>query len=117
MSPFFPIVILTGMIERFWTLETEDGTTSSFRTLLTTMIIAATIALVLSFHFVVNLLFCFPETVGLIMAAQLLLGRYTGYRLSELFRFRDFLGQRPELRVVGNELIELTPFLRNPEAP
>jgi hypothetical protein len=89
------------MIERFWTLETEDGTSSSFRTLLTTMFIAATIALVLSFHAVVNHLFCFPETVGLIMAAQLLLGRYTGYRLSELFRFRDFLGPRPELRVVG----------------
>ena len=30
----FPMVILTGMVERFWTLETEDGTASSFRTLL-----------------------------------------------------------------------------------
>jgi hypothetical protein len=99
----FPMVILTGMIERFWTLETEDGTSSSFRTLLTTMFIAATIALVLSFHVVVNHLFCFPETVGLIMAAQLLLGRYTGYRLSELFRFRDFLGRKPELRIVGGD--------------
>jgi hypothetical protein len=99
----FPMVILTGMIERFWTLETEDGTTSSFRTLLTTMVIAATIALVLSFHAIVNHLFSFPETVGLIMAAQLLLGRYTGYRLSELFRFRDFVGPRPDLRIVGND--------------
>ncbi len=99
----FPMVILTGMIERFWTLETEDGTSSSFRTLLTTMIIAATIALVLSFHALVNHLFCFPETVGLIMAAQLLLGRYTGYRLSELFRFRDFVEQKPALRLVGND--------------
>src|SRR6202011_3978392 len=26
----FPMVILTGMIERFWTLEEEDGTSSSF---------------------------------------------------------------------------------------
>jgi len=33
----------------------------------------------------------FPETLGLIMACQLLIGRYTGYRLSELFRFRDFV--------------------------
>ena len=32
-----------------------------------------------------------PEILGLIMAAQLLIGRYTGYRLSELFRFRDFI--------------------------
>jgi hypothetical protein len=99
----FPLVILTGMIERFWTLETEDGTASSFRTLLQTMIIAATIALVLSFHSLVHHLFDYPEMIGLIMAGQLLLGRYTGYRVSELFRFRDFLGRKPEFRVVSNE--------------
>lgn len=87
----FPIVILTGMIERFWTLEVEDGTSSSFRTLVGTMGIAATIALVLSLHALVNHMFRFPETLGLVMAAQLLLGRYTGYRLSELLRFRDFV--------------------------
>ena len=44
----FPMVILTGMVERFWTLETEDSTTASFRTLLQTMLIATVIALVLS---------------------------------------------------------------------
>jgi hypothetical protein len=87
----FPLVILTGMIERFWTLETEDGTAASFRTLLQTMIIAGTIALVLSFHALVHRLFDYPEMIGLMMAGQLLLGRYTGYRLSELLRFRDFV--------------------------
>src|SRR5262249_22701569 len=91
----FPMVILTGMIERFWTLETEDGTTSSFRTLLGTMFIAGCISVVLSLRAVVGHLCRYPETLGLIMAAQLLLGRYTGYRLMELFRFRDFLGGPP----------------------
>src|SRR5262249_26049173 len=38
----FPMVILTGMIERFWTLEVEDGDSSSFKTLLVTVLIAAT---------------------------------------------------------------------------
>jgi hypothetical protein len=33
----------------------------------------------------------YPETLGFIMAAQLLIGRYTGYRLLELFRFRDLI--------------------------
>jgi hypothetical protein len=94
----FPMVILTGMIERFWTLETEDGASSSFKTLLGTMVIATTISLVLSLHAVVRHMFRFPETLGLIMAAQLLIGRYTGYRLSELFRFRDFLPPRPVAR-------------------
>jgi hypothetical protein len=91
----FPMVILTGMIERFWTLESEDGTSSSFRTLLGTMFISACISLVLSLHAVVGHMCHYPETLGLIMAVQLLLGRYTGYRLLELFRFRDFLGGRP----------------------
>jgi hypothetical protein len=93
----FPMIILTGMVERFWTLETEDGVGSSFKTLLTTMFIAATISVVLSFHVLVRHLFAFPETLGLIMAVQLLIGRYTGYRLLELFRFRDFLTTEPAL--------------------
>jgi hypothetical protein len=87
----FPMVILTGMIERFWTLEAEDSTTSSFRTLLGTLVIAASISLVLSLPVIVGHLLRFPETLGVVMAAQLLLGRYTGYRVSELLRFRDFL--------------------------
>ncbi len=90
----FPMVILVGMIERFWTLETEDGTGSSFRTLLETMIIVASISLVLSWHAMVRQLFRYPEALGLVIAAQILIGRYTGYRLTELYRFREFL--RPE---------------------
>lgn len=93
--PLFPIVILTGMVERFWTLEVEDGAGSSFRTLLSTMFIAGTIALFLSWSAVTHFMFRFPEMLGAIMAVQLLIGRYTGYRLSELFRFRDFLTIEP----------------------
>src|SRR5207237_9672610 len=88
--PPFPMVILPGMIDRFWTLETEDSTSSSFRTLLGTMLIAASVGLFVGLRAVVNHMFRYPETLGLIMAAQLMLGRYTGYKVSELFRFRDF---------------------------
>jgi hypothetical protein len=91
----FPLVILTGMVERFWTLETEDSMLSSFKTLLQTMLISLVIAFVLSRSLLVRQLFCFPETLGLVMAGQLLIGRYTGYRLTELFRFRDFLKGPP----------------------
>jgi hypothetical protein len=89
----FPLVILTGMVERFWTREAEDGTASSFKTLLATMVIATAIALVLSIRALSVQLFRFPETLGLVMAAQLLIGRYTGYRLTELVRFREFLAR------------------------
>jgi hypothetical protein len=89
--PFFPMVILTGMIERFWTLETEDSTSSSFKTLACTLGIATAIALLLNVPGLAYHLFCFPETLGIIIALQLLIGRYTGYRFTELLRFRDLL--------------------------
>jgi hypothetical protein len=91
----FPLIILTSMIERFWTLEEEDGTRASFRTLLMTLAIAGCISLVISRAFVAEHLLRYPETVGRIMAALLLLGRYAGYRLTELYRFRDFALRRP----------------------
>ena len=85
----FPMVILTGMIERFWTLENEDSTWASFKTLFSTLLIAGTISMVVSIKPLVRHLLHYPESLGLIMAALLLLGRYTGYRLLELWRFRD----------------------------
>lgn len=85
------MIILCGMVERFWTLETEDSTSASFKTLFQTMLISTVIALALSRTELVQHMFRFPETLGLVMAAQLLIGRYTGYRFMELFRFRDFL--------------------------
>jgi hypothetical protein len=87
----FPVIILTGMMERFWTLEEEDGARSSFTTLVGTLVIAAAVALVVSFSWVTATLSQYPEALGLVMAGQLLLGRYAGYRVAELYRFRDFV--------------------------
>ncbi len=85
----FPLVILTHLVERFWTVESEDGTGASFRTLLGTMLVAVTISLALSPPVVSSWMFRYPETLGVVLAVNFLLGRYTGYRLSELIRFRD----------------------------
>jgi len=105
-----PLIILTHMVERFWTVETEDGTAASFRTLLGTVVVAVVVTFVVNFDLPVNgvlhlfrrgpavppdvvrtTLFRYPEALGFFLAAQLLIGRYTGYRLTELFRFRDLL--------------------------
>jgi transglutaminase-like putative cysteine protease len=105
-----PLIILTHMIERFWTVETEDGAAASFRTLLGTVVVAVVVTFVVNFDLPVNgvahllghgsvvppdwmrtTLFRYPEALGLPLAGQLLIGRYTGYRLTELFRFRDLL--------------------------
>ncbi len=87
----FPLVILTHLVERFWTIEAEDGSVSSFRTLLGTLIVAVTVSVCLSPAFLSSFLFRYPETLCVVLALLLLLGRYTGYRLSELYRFGDLI--------------------------
>jgi transglutaminase-like putative cysteine protease len=87
----FPLVILTHLVERFWTVEAEDGTRAAFRILAGTLFVAASISLSLGPDIVGLWLFRHPEALGLVLAAQFLLGRYTGYRLSELYRFQDLI--------------------------
>nr|WP_265416054.1 7TM domain-containing protein [Orrella marina] len=40
--------------------------------------------------YVEHLFFVFPELLLIVLALALLVGRYTGYRLVELLRFRTF---------------------------
>jgi hypothetical protein len=74
----FPLIILTHMVERFWTVEAEDGTRSSFKTLFGTLLVAVAVAVCLSPDAVGRWMLRYPETLGLVVAALLLLGRDTG---------------------------------------
>lgn len=94
----FPLVILTHLVERFWTVESEDGTAASFKTLLGTLVVVVSVSLLLSPDAVTTWMFRHPETLGLVLAAQFLLGRYTGYRLTELYRFQDLIHEEPASR-------------------
>jgi hypothetical protein len=87
----FPLIILTNLVERFWTVEAEDGAGASFKRLLGTLAVTVTISVCLAPEAVGGWMFRYPETLGAVLAGALLLGRYTGYRLSELFRFRDLV--------------------------
>ncbi len=109
----FPLIILTNMVERFWTVEAEDGSWSSFKTLFGTLLVAAAVALALSPDAVGRTVWRFPEALGLVVAVLLLLGRYTGYRLTELYRFRDVIEPPPQ-PTQPDRVIEL---YRVPETP
>lgn len=91
--PLFPLVILTGMIERFWTLDEEQGTASTLTALVVTLAVCAGISLALRIPSLSRQVLDYPESLGVVMAAQLVLGRYTGYRLVELYRFRSLLDE------------------------
>ena len=85
----FPIVILTIAIERVSIVWEEVGPREALVQGLGTMIVAAVAYLAMGLDTVEYLVFVFPELLLVVLAAILVLGRYTGYRLLELRRFRD----------------------------
>ena len=54
------------------------------------LLVAAVAYLVMGILWLEHLIFVFPELLLLVIAAALIVGRYTGYRLLELRRFRAF---------------------------
>ncbi len=86
----FPMVIVTMTIERMSIVWDELGPFEAIQQGIGTLFVAAVIFLIIFVPSLEHLLFVFPELLLLILASNLLLGRYTGYRVLELFRFREF---------------------------
>jgi hypothetical protein len=87
-----PFVILTMVIERFFVLVEEAGVAEGFRTAAGSAAVSILAYGIISWEPIQITFFVFPELLAAVAAAQILLGRYTGYRLSEIFRFRALRG-------------------------
>jgi hypothetical protein len=84
----FPIVILTMTIERMSIVWEENGPREALQQAAGSLVVGALTYLVMNLPQLEHLLFVFPELLLVVLAATLLLGRYSGYRLTELRRFR-----------------------------
>jgi hypothetical protein len=84
----FPIVILTMTIERMTVVWEERGAAEALQQALGSIVVGALCHGVMSLRLVEHLAFVFPELLLVVLAATLLLGRYAGYRLTEIRRFR-----------------------------
>ncbi|MFZ5654793.1 MAG: inactive transglutaminase family protein [Pseudomonadota bacterium] len=89
----FPMVILAMTIERMSITWEENGAREAILHGLGSLLIAALSYLVMNQRDLVHLMFVFPELLLVVLGLSLLMGRYTGYRLSELRRFRNFRGE------------------------
>jgi hypothetical protein len=89
----FPMVILAMTIERMSIIWEEHGAADAIRQGVGSMGAAIVGYLLMINPYIEHLIFVFPELLLIVLAVTLLLGRYTGYRLSELIRFRALAGQ------------------------
>lgn len=91
----FPMVIMAMTIERMSVSWDERGAGTALREGAGTLIVAALAYIVMSWPPLEHLVFVYPEVLLVLFALSLIFGRYSGYRLSELLRFRA-LAREPD---------------------
>ncbi|MBN2993721.1 inactive transglutaminase family protein [Pseudomonas cedrina subsp. fulgida] len=87
----FPMVILTMTIERLSITWEERGATHALKVAVGTLFAASLAHLIMSVPELVYFVFTFPAILLILVGFMLAMGRYRGYRLTELVRFKAFL--------------------------
>ena len=87
----FPMVILTMTIERLSITWEERGGGHAFKVAIGTLFAATLAHLLMSVPELSYFIFTFPAVLMILVGFMLAMGRYRGYRLTELFRFKAFL--------------------------
>ncbi|MBL8267800.1 inactive transglutaminase family protein [Steroidobacter sp.] len=90
----FPMVILSMTIERMSIVWEERGASEALQEGIGSLLVAAVAYVIMGIPWLEHLIFVFPELLLLVIAVSLLAGRYTGYRLLELRRFKALLPTR-----------------------
>lgn len=84
---FFPMIIISWSIERMCVLWEEEGGKDVLIQGSGSLFTASLIYLLMKNEFVGNMTYAFPELLLVVLAIILMIGTYSGYRLSELRRF------------------------------
>jgi hypothetical protein len=87
-SILLPLVILTMIVERFYISIEENGPGASLALLASTVAVGAICLALLRWRWLGEMSLAYPEGELPVAAALILVGRYAGYRLTELWRFR-----------------------------
>lgn len=90
---FFPIIITAWIIERASITWEEEGAVNTLKEIFYTFLTAVVTYFVISNDFVRHVMFAFNELNLVIMFVVMLLGTYTGYRLTELTRFAPLINR------------------------
>jgi len=90
---FFPMIILAWTIERMSIIWEEDGAKEVLKQGAGSLLMAIVAYFAMINQTLGYLTYNFPETLLIVLALIILVGRYSGYRLSELYRFASFAKQ------------------------
>ena len=88
---FFPMIIISWTIERMSVLWEEEGPREVFVQGGGSLFSASIIYLAMKNKLIAHLAFSFPELLLVVLAVIIMIGSYSGYRLTELRRFEPLV--------------------------
>ena len=86
----FPMIIIAWTLERMSLIWEEEGKRSAIVQVAGSVFVAVAAYYFMKVSQIQYWAFYFPEMLLVLLAGILLIGRYTGYRMSELIRFKTF---------------------------
>lgn len=91
--PIIPTLILVVLVEQILNVQVERGLKASTLLIFETVLVAAFSYFLITQPAFQNFILAYPETVLLLILVNIFLGRWTGLRFTELFRFRQLLDE------------------------
>ncbi|MFH1559615.1 MAG: 7TM domain-containing protein [Patescibacteria group bacterium] len=87
----FPLLIMITIMEKFIVIQIEKGFKTAIFLSLETLALSVIAYLVVSISFLQSLLLSYPWLILVIVLANFALGKWTGLRFSEYYRFKDVI--------------------------
>lgn len=87
----FPILIMTVLTEKFVEVQIEQGAGPAIKLTLETLILSVASYYIVTWETFKTLILAYPELIFLTIIINIFLGRFSGLRLMEYFRFRKVI--------------------------
>lgn len=84
----FPMLMISTISERINSAQVEEGFSEAFKGIIQTIVISLLAYYFVIWPWLIKTVISFPEIILLPLAGTLLLGKFSGLRLIEYFRFR-----------------------------
>lgn len=87
----FPILVLIILTEKFVEVQIEQGARTAMRLTVETLVLAVVSTFIVTWEDFETFILAYPEVVLLTILINIVLGRFSGLRVLEYFRFRKLL--------------------------
>jgi hypothetical protein len=85
----FPLLIMITLVEKFISTQIEKGNKTAFLLALETLIISIVGYFLLKWGILIKVIVAYPWIILLTIPINIILGKWTGLRVSEYFRFKE----------------------------